>query len=180
MMVQENALGATLSPFMEKISIVKRRQLNNENDFRWAKGLPAKPEDPSGDVEMVLNQDLTPGDTRFIPLESLERESSKVLRGLSIDHPMIEQGRIVFTFRLKTDETLKLLTMDQVTQMLQISRSFLIRQVRNKRIKSYKFGRLRRFLLNDVIEYLSISEDHGAVKTKIKRNGNGLISKLDH
>jgi excisionase family DNA binding protein len=180
MMVQENTLGATLSPFMEKISIVKRRQLNNENDFRWAKGLPVKPEDPTGDIEMVLNQDLTPGDPKFIPLDSLERETSKILRGLSIDRPTLEQGRIVFTFRLKTDETVKLLTMEQVTQMLQISRSFLIRQVRNKTIRSYKFGRLRRFLLNDVIEYLSSSQDQGDVRTKTKRNGNGLISKLDH
>lgn len=180
MMVQENALGVSVSPFMEKISIVKRRQLNNENEFRWAKGLPIKPEDPSGAKEMVLNLDLTPGDSNFIPLESLERESSKVLRGLSIDRPMIEEGRIVFTFRLKTDETLKLLTMEQVGQMLQLSRSFLVRQVRKKRIKSYKFGRLRRFLLSDVIDYLSFSEDQGDLKTNIKRNGNGLVSKLDH
>jgi excisionase family DNA binding protein len=73
-----------------------------------------------------------------------------------------------------------LLTMEQVGQMLQVSKSFLLRLVRGKRIRSYKFGRLRRFLLTDVIDYLSSSEDQVPMKQKIKRNGPGLISKLDH
>ena len=52
--------------------------------------------------------------------------------------------------------------------MLQISKSFLIRLVKGKKIKSYKFGRLRRFLLTDVIEYLSFSEDQVPGKKRSK------------
>jgi len=180
MMVQENALGARVRPIAEKISIVRRRLQNNETDFGWGSGLQVKLEDPPGAKDMLLNLDVTPGDSKYIPLDSLEQEPLKVLRGISIERPVIEDGRIVFNFRLKTDDTLKLLTMEQVSQMLQVSKSFLLRLVRGKRIRSYKFGRLRRFLLTDVIDYLSSSEDQVPMKQKIKRHGPGLISKLDH
>jgi excisionase family DNA binding protein len=179
MMLQENALGARVRPIAEKISIVRRRSQNNENDFAWGNGLQVKLENHPGGQNMLHNLDDTTGDSKFIPLGSLEQESLKVLRGISIERPEIETGRIVFNFRLKTDDTLKLLTMDQVGQMLQVSKSFLIRLVKGKKIRSYKFGRLRRFLLTDVVDYLSLSEDQVPVKKKIKGNGNGLISKLD-
>ena len=129
---------------------------------------------------MALNLDLAPEDSKFIPLEDLEQEPSKVLRGIGVERPVIEDGRIVFNFRLKTDETLKMLTVSQVAQMLQISKSFLIRLVKDKKIKSYKFGRLRRFLLTDVIDYLTRSEETFVMSTKIKPNGKGFFPRLDH
>jgi len=129
---------------------------------------------------MALNLDLAPGDSKFIPLEALEQEPLKVLRGIGVERPVIEDGRIVFNFRLKTDDTLKMLTVSQVSQMLQISKSFLLRLVKARGIKSYKFGRLRRFLLTDVIDYLSFSEDQGVVPKKNKLNGKAFISRLDH
>jgi excisionase family DNA binding protein len=103
-----------------------------------------------------------------------------VLRGIGVERPVIEDGRIVFNFRLKTDDTLKMLTVSQVSQMLQISKSFLIRLVKAKKIKSYKFGRLRRFLLTDVIDYLSFSEDQVVSPKKNQPNGKGFFPRLDH
>lgn len=128
---------------------------------------------------MALNLDLAPGDSKFIPLEALEQEPLKVLRGIGVERPVIEDGRIVFNFRLKTDDTLKMLTVSQVGQMLQISKSFLIRLVKAKKIRSYKFGRLRRFLLTDVIDYLSFSEDQVVSPKKNKPNGKGFFPRLD-
>jgi|APFre7841882630_1041343.scaffolds.fasta_scaffold10040_3 excisionase family DNA binding protein len=180
MMVQENTLGSRVRSAAEKISIVKRRLQNNDPDIGWGKGLQLKLEDRAGVKDMVLNLDLAPGDSKFIPLEALEQEPLKVLRGIGVERPVIEEGRIVFNFRLKTDDTLKMLTMSQVGQMLQISKSFLLRLVKAKKIKSYKFGRLRRFLLTDVIDYLSFSEDQVVVSKKNKPNGKGYISRLDH
>ena len=179
MMVQENTLGR-IRPGAEKISIVKRRLQNNDPDDGWGKGLQVKLEDRAGVKSMALNLDLAPGDSKFIPLEDLEQEPLKILRGIGVERPVIEDGRIVFNFRLKTDETLKMLTVTQVGQMLQISRSFLIRLVKAKKLKSYKFGRLRRFLLTDVIDYLSFSEDPIVLPKKNKPNGKGYISRLDH
>lgn len=42
--------------------------------------------------------------------------------------------------------------------MLQISRSFLTKLIKAGQMKSYKLGRLRRFLLEDILEYLSQGE----------------------
>jgi excisionase family DNA binding protein len=180
MMVQENTLGSRARPGAEKISIVKRRLQSNDPDGDWGKGLQVKVEDRGGGKDMALNLDLAPGNSKFIPLESLEQEPLRVLRGIGVERPVVEDGRIVFNFRLKTDDTLKMLTGNQVGQMLQVSRSFLIRLVKAKKIKSYKFGRLRRFLLSDVIDYLSFSEDQVVSPKKNKPNGKGYISRLDH
>jgi excisionase family DNA binding protein len=43
--------------------------------------------------------------------------------------------------------------------MLQISNSLLMNLVKSRKIRSYKVGRLRRFLLQDVLDYLSRSEE---------------------
>ncbi|MCE5212327.1 MAG: helix-turn-helix domain-containing protein, partial [Deltaproteobacteria bacterium] len=49
----------------------------------------------------------------------------------------------------------RMLAPNQVCQMLQVSRSFLQKIIHENRIKSYKLGRMRRFLLEDILEYLS-------------------------
>jgi excisionase family DNA binding protein len=180
MMVQENTLGSRGRLGAEKISIVKRRLHTNDPEVGWGKGLQVKLEDRAGGKNMALNLDLAPGDSKFIPVEDLEQEPIKVLRGIGVERPVIEDGRIVFNFRLKTDETLKMLTVSQVGQMLQISKSFLIRLVKEKKIKSYKFGRLRRFLLSDVIDYLAHSEDAVVSSKKINPQGKGYFPRLDH
>jgi hypothetical protein len=84
MMVQENALGSRVRPGAEKISIVKRRLQNNDPDVGWGKGLQLKLEDRAGGKDMVLNLDLAPGDSKFIPLDVLEQEPLKVLRGIGV------------------------------------------------------------------------------------------------
>jgi excisionase family DNA binding protein len=73
--------------------------------------------------------------------------------GLNIEED--DAGRIVFTFHLKHVYGAKMLHVREVCEMLQISKSFLMRLVREGQLKSYKLGRLRRFLLEDVLEYLT-------------------------
>jgi excisionase family DNA binding protein len=180
MMFVENTLGSRSRSSAEKISIVKRRLQNNDSQVGWGKGLQVKLEDRAGVEDMVLNLEVAPGDSKFFPLPDLAQEPLRVLRGIGLEGPVIEAGRIVFNFRLKTDETLKMLTGRQVGQMLQISKCFLFRLVKAKKIKSYKFGRLRRFLLSDVIDYLSFSEDQVVLPRKDKPNGKGSIPRLDH
>lgn len=106
----------------------------------------------------MIRLNFSPGESKFIPLADPEKGTVKILSGIAIDQPTFEEGRVTFNFRLKTDETLKMLKPDQVCQMLQISRTFLAQLVRKKSIRSYKFGRLRRFLLADVIDYLTRNE----------------------
>ena len=91
MMLQENALRARVRPIAEKISIVRRRSQNNENDFAWGNGLQVKLGGPRPEARICFTTWMTrPGDSKFIPLGSLEQESLKVLRGISIERPEIE------------------------------------------------------------------------------------------
>jgi excisionase family DNA binding protein len=62
-------------------------------------------------------------------------------------------GRIVLSFSL-TEPHLRMLRCSQVCQMLQISRSFLQKLIHENEINSYKIGRLRRFILEDILNYL--------------------------
>jgi excisionase family DNA binding protein len=50
--------------------------------------------------------------------------------------------------------TFRLLDGKEVCQILQVSRSFLKRLTARGELKGYKIGRMRRFLLEDVLEYV--------------------------
>jgi excisionase family DNA binding protein len=67
---------------------------------------------------------------------------------------------IVIKFEFEAIPPVRLLKMEEVIQMLRISKSTLNKIVRHGMLKSYKFGRLRRILLTDMLSYL---EDHLAV-----------------
>jgi len=79
--------------------------------------------------------------------------------GVSLDMQKQRDGQIIFNFQFKKVDTVKMLKSGHVCQMLQISSSSLMNLVKSKKIKSYKIGRLRRFLLQDILDYLSRSED---------------------
>lgn len=68
-------------------------------------------------------------------------------------------GRIIFNFCFQESLTVHMLRLDQVCQMLQISRSFLQKLVHEKTLKSYKLGRLRRFAMEDILNYLINNEE---------------------
>lgn len=144
---------------MDKICIVRRRQQNNYMEPLWGKGLPVSLEEPPEEKDPIMTMPMIPGESQFLPLSNPEKGTLKIISGIAIDQPTMEDGRVTFNFRLRTDETLKMLKPEQVCQMLQISKTFLVNLVRRGRIRSYKFGRLRRFLLADIIDYLTASED---------------------
>jgi len=65
---------------------------------------------------------------------------------------------IIIKFEFEKIGPVRMLKSDEVAKMLRISTGFLYTLVRNKRLKSYKVGRLRRFMLDDVIEYIENNE----------------------
>jgi excisionase family DNA binding protein len=77
----------------------------------------------------------------------------------ALDIKLHPDGRLSLNYRFSDSLLLRMLSSSQVCQMLQISRSFLQKLVHEKKLKSYKLGRLRRFLLEDVLEYLSNDMD---------------------
>jgi excisionase family DNA binding protein len=174
---------------MEKISIVKRRKTGTQEFAggqslnRRFRVLPAEElaEIPAGilrhspdltDERTALSEGfadgkegemsikLTPGQYKLI-------ESSQYVRyflngeakDVSLDVQKHQDGQIVFNFQFNKADTIRMLKAAHVCQMLQISKTLLIKLVKAQKIKSYKIGRLRRFLLEDIISYLSKSEE---------------------
>jgi excisionase family DNA binding protein len=79
--------------------------------------------------------------------------------GVSLDMQRHTEGQIIFNFQFKKVDIVRMLKATHVCQMLQISNSLLMNLVKSRKIRSYKVGRLRRFLLQDVLDYLSRSEE---------------------
>ncbi len=66
--------------------------------------------------------------------------------------------RVIFNFHFPAVYGLRLIRGKDVCGMLQISRAFLSRLSRVGELRTYTFGRLRRYALDDVLDYLSKSE----------------------
>ena len=73
----------------------------------------------------------------------------------SFDIKLNADGQLAINFRFNDSLLIRMLAPNQVCQMLQVSRSFLQKLIHENKIKSYKLGRMRRFLLEDILEYLS-------------------------
>lgn len=70
-----------------------------------------------------------------------------------------DEGQTFFNFHFGEAESMKLLKTKETCRMLQISSSFLMKLVKEKKIKSYKLGRLRRFSFQSILDYLSENND---------------------
>lgn len=79
--------------------------------------------------------------------------------GVSLDIQRHTEGQIIFNFQFKKVDIVRMLKAKHVCQMLEISNSLLMKLVKSQEIRSYKIGRVRRFLLKDVLDYLSRSEE---------------------
>ena len=66
-----------------------------------------------------------------------------------------EDGQTFLNFHFGDADSMKLLNTKETCRMLQVSASFLMKLVRDKKLKSYKLGRLRRFSFQDVLDYLT-------------------------
>ena len=73
----------------------------------------------------------------------------------SLDIKLNPDGRISLNYHFNDPMIIRMLSSNQVCQMLQISRSFLRKIINENKLNSYKLGRMRRFLLEDILEYLS-------------------------
>jgi len=172
---------------MEKICIVKRRkkythEWKNQQDIATDTAilpnhdlslisLPAIPqtkdcetryEYSKEDNNEVITFPLTPEQSNLF-------QSSMFMQNISDGIPSnaalnVEQhgdGRMSLNFYFEKEHVLKLLKPTHVCQMLQVSKSYLRKLVKTRRIRSYKMGRLRRFSLDDVLEYLTQNGEFG-------------------
>lgn len=172
---------------MEKFCIVKRRkqypvppgeaarpfadtgpQLNNVTALSSYAGAAAMRQDASrveiapapGNGEQLIRIFLSPDQCR-VARENIGVKDllGRTIGKVSLDIQEAEEGQIVFNLHLKQVFGTKTLSMKEVCDVLQASKSFVVRLVRHGKIKSYKIGRLRRFLLEDVLEYLTRGDE---------------------
>jgi excisionase family DNA binding protein len=189
--------------FMEKICIVRRRiqnpvlpeQLHYKIDMKDAKlgeipDLRSVVSDGNGkqhispfrsavrDDDHIIRIQLTPDQCKVVQSNGcLNHFFGKILGNIDLDLERYEDGQIVFNLHLKQVQRADMLDSKKVCQMLQISKSFLARLIQTERIKSYKLGRLRRFLLEDILEYLSKSEVLQKTKEKhLKKAGETFMT----
>ncbi len=65
------------------------------------------------------------------------------------------EGKTFLNFNFGEADSMKMLKTKEACTMLQVSASFLMKLVKEKKLKSYKLGRLRRFSFQDVLDYLT-------------------------
>lgn len=170
---------------MEKICIVKRRQEYSKDTNRKAvygiTSTDSKPDTPKDNVletkgnsshgekkaEEINNDSGQEISITLTPEQLAKLQASEYIKNIfdgTTDIPTIKikhypDGRIILNVRLNESPLVRMLRSDQVCIMLQISKSLLMRLVREKKIRSYKIGRLRRFLLEDILNYLTGNEE---------------------
>lgn len=108
----------------------------------------------------VVSVKLTPEQSSYILSNKLiDYLSADTLHDIFINTNSTDDRYIIFNFHVNTSDSVRLLKVDQVCEMLQVSRRFLSNLVKSKKIKSYKMGGLRRFSFDDILMFLAESED---------------------
>jgi excisionase family DNA binding protein len=109
---------------------------------------------------------LTPEQCRVERLGDDEGQLfGRIVGEASVDMERNDENQIVLNLHLKYAHGARMLNAQAVCEMLQVSRGFLAKSVKGGRLKSYKIGRLRRFLLEDVLEYISHNSELCAILT---------------
>ncbi|HEX2966900.1 MAG TPA: helix-turn-helix domain-containing protein [Syntrophorhabdaceae bacterium] len=110
----------------------------------------------TGEEEQIFSIELTPQQAKVVQSMNCIRDLlSGKHHGVKMSMEKTEDGKTAFNFHFKPVYTTRMLNAQDVAIMLQISKSMLYKLVKDKELKSYKVGKLRRFLLEDVVGYLS-------------------------
>ena len=154
---------------MEKICIVKRRRRDlfidreragEKNVTGMRVHLPVPPDQGTTgpkDPTRTISIDLTPEQSKVI--RSCDELSPGRTCVIDVETAQKDGEHVVFNFRLVPLYGGRMLNSLDVCNMLQISKWSLRKLVRMNKMDSYRVGRLRRFLLEDVLHYLSHSRE---------------------
>ncbi len=151
---------------MEKICIVKRRnnisnELRKENTYALTnnRGIHSEEdyvfEEPNDDKSHDLSFNLTSEQSELIRSSGhIKSLINRKANCFVLNMKKEENGQTVFNFDFGEPDAVKMLKTKEVCHMLQVSSGFLMKLVKEKKLRSYKLGRLRRFLLEDILNYL--------------------------
>ncbi|MHC4321548.1 MAG: helix-turn-helix domain-containing protein [Planctomycetota bacterium] len=151
---------------MEKICIVKRRSsvssgLRQSRTFMPANnrevydGADYEFENIADDDSNNLSLNLTPEQSELMQSnEHLKSFADHDTKSFVLNMKKVD-GQTFLNFNFGEADSMKLLKTKEACSMLQVSASFLMKLVKEKKLKSYKLGRLRRFSFQDVLNYLT-------------------------
>ncbi len=128
--------------------------VNNEEVYGGA-GYEFENENIADEESDNLSLDLTPEQSELMQsndhLKSFADHESKnfVLNMKKVN------GQTFLNFNFGEADSMRMLKTKEACSMLQVSSSFLMKLVKEKKLKSYKLGRLRRFSFQDVLDYLT-------------------------
>jgi excisionase family DNA binding protein len=151
---------------MEKICIVKRRSSVSSGLRQSRTFMPANNREVYGgadyEFENIADDDSNNLSLNLTPEQSELMQSNEHLKSFA-DHDTKSfvlnmkkvDGQTFLNFNFGEADSMKLLKTKEACSMLQVSASFLMKLVKEKKLKSYKLGRLRRFSFQDVLNYLT-------------------------
>ena len=151
---------------MEKICIVKRRSsISNRprqnrafmpvNNSEVYGGADCEFENLADDESDNFSLNLTPEQSELMKSnEHLNSFADYDTKSFVLNMKKVG-GQTSLNFHFGDADSMKLLKTREACRMLQVSTSFLMKLVREKKLKSYKLGRLRRFSFQDVLNYLT-------------------------
>ncbi len=152
---------------MEKICIVKRRnnissELQKEETYAFVNncGIHSEEnyvfEEPNENKNHDLSFNLTSEQSElFRSNHHIKSMINGEANSFVLNMQKEEKGQTVFKFHFGESDTVQLLKSKEVCHMLQVSSGFLMKLVKGRKLKSYKLGRLRRFSLEDILNYLT-------------------------
>jgi excisionase family DNA binding protein len=146
------------SCFRENVYDLLSYSTNNQFGVKKATGssLPPLPEKSGNAVSLHLTSEqcdsILSGN-----IEGYLTEGVSYAMNLETKHH--EDGHITLNLHFDSLRNQRMLKSEHVCGMLGVSRSFLKKLVKANTLKSYKLGRLRRFSLDDVLEYLTENEE---------------------
>ncbi len=156
---------------MEKICIVKRRKKDWPEEQETVLGFPEGIAHAhiTGVAYAEITRESENAEERSVSVQLTPEQSeiilSKDLLCVGVPHSiqMLKEepkdGRLIFNFHFKSVYTTKMLNTRDACAMLQISRGLLVKITKEGKLQSYKIGRLRRYLLEDILIYLSKSKE---------------------
>ncbi|GAX62000.1 hypothetical protein SCALIN_C28_0202 [Candidatus Scalindua japonica] len=128
--------------------------VNNREDYGSADYEFKNLADGDGEGDK-LSLDLTPEQSALIQSnEYIESVTDGETKNIVLNMKKLG-GHTFLNFHFGEVDNMKLLKTKEACSMLHVSASFLLKLVREKKIKSYKLGRLRRFSFHDILNYLT-------------------------
>ncbi|MBC8552053.1 MAG: helix-turn-helix domain-containing protein [Candidatus Brocadiales bacterium] len=151
---------------MEKICIVKRRSSISNGQRHGRPFMPVNNREAYGgagyefanltdDESDKLSLNLTSEQSELMQSnEHLKSFADHETKSFVLNMKKVE-GQTFLNFNFGEADSMKLLKTKEACGMLQVSTGFLMKLVKEKKLKSYKLGRLRRFSFQDVLNYLT-------------------------